>query len=104
QLWGVPYKQRPNFLRSRLSALTLLVTLGGGVLATTILAGLGSFGASYGIAWKAGSIALSTLLNVGLFWIGMRLLTANDVTWLQLRGGAIAAAIAYEVLPALGGS
>ena len=103
QLWGVPYKRRPDFLRARRSALMLLVVLGGGVLATTILAGLGSFGASYGIAWKAGSIALSTVLNVGLFWLGMRLLTARDVTWRQLRGGAIAAAVAYEILQALGG-
>jgi membrane protein len=103
QLWGVPYKRRPDFLRARLSALMLLGVLGGGVMATTILAGLGSFGASYGIGWKAGSIALSTVLNVGLFWLGMRLLTARDVTWRQLRGGAIAAAVAYEILQALGG-
>jgi membrane protein len=102
-VWGVPYKRRPDFLRARLSALILLVVLGGGVLASTVLAGLGSFGASYGIAWKIGSIALSTLLNVGLFWLGFRLLTARDVSWRQLRGGAIAAAVAYEILQALGG-
>jgi membrane protein len=103
QLWGVPYTRRPDFFRARLSALILLVVLGGGVLATTILAGLGSFGASYGIAWKIGSIALSTVLNVGLFWVGMRLLTAQDVSWRQLRGGAIAAAVTYEILQGLGG-
>ena len=103
QLWGVPYRRRPDFLHARLSALLLLGVLGGGVLATTILAGLGSFGASYGIAWKIGSIALSTVLNIGLFWLGMRLLTAQDVTWRQLRGGAIAAAVAYEILQAVGG-
>src|SRR5207253_4618752 len=41
--------------------------------------------------------------NVGLFWVGFRVLTARDVSWRQLRGGAIAAAVAYELLQALGG-
>jgi membrane protein len=103
QVWGVPYTRRPDFFRARLNALMLLLMLGGGILASTVLAGLGSFGASYGIAWKIGSIALSTVLNVGLFWLGFRLLTARDVSWRQLRGGAIAAAVAYEILQALGG-
>src|SRR5205807_528582 len=103
QLWGVPYKRRPDFMRARLRALGLLGLLGGGVLLTTILAGLGSFGASYGIAWKIGSIALSTVLNVGLFWLGMRLLTAADVSWRKLRGGAISAAAVYEILQTVGG-
>jgi len=102
-VWGVPYRRRPDFFRQRLRALELLGLLGGGILVTTVLAGLGSFGASYGIAWKIGSIALSTLLNVGLFWVALRVLTAHDVTWRQLRGGAIAAAVAYEILQALGG-
>src|SRR5579864_6006107 len=102
-VWGVPYTRRPDFLRARLRALGLLVALGGGVLVSTVLAGLGSFGASYGIFWKVGSIALSAVLNFGLFWVGFRLLTAKDVTWRQLRGGAIAAAVAYEALQALGG-
>jgi YihY family inner membrane protein len=103
QIWGVPVKARPGFLPSRLRALLLLALLGGGLLLTTVLSGLGSFGASYGVAWKAGSIALSTALNFLLFWAGFRLLTWRDVTWRQLRGGAVAAAIAYEILQAAGG-
>ena len=53
--------------------------------------------------WKIGSIALSTALNIGLFWVGLRLLTARDVSWRSLRGGAIAAGIGYEILQAVGG-
>jgi inner membrane protein YhjD len=103
QLWDVPHTRRPGFLAARLQALGLLALLGGGLLATTVLAGLGSFGARYGIAWKIGSIALSTALNIGLFWVGFRLLTARDVSWRSLRGGAIAAGIGYEILQAVGG-
>jgi membrane protein len=102
-LWGVPFKRRPNFIRARGRAQLLLLLLGGGTLATTTLAGLAGFGASYGVAWRIGSIALSTGLNFGLFWVGFRILTAPDVSWRQLRGGAIGAAILYELLQALGG-
>jgi membrane protein len=103
QLWGVPHTRRPDFIRARARALLLLLVIGGGVLATTVLAGLAGIGAGYGIGWKIGSIALSTALNLGLFWVAFRVLTAKDVSWKELRGGAIAAAILYEILQTLGG-
>ena len=103
QLWGVPHTRRPDFIRARARALLLLLVLGGGVLATTVLAGLAGIGAGYGIGWKIGSIALSTALNFGLFWVAFRVLTAKDVSWKELRGGAIAAGILYELLQTLGG-
>jgi len=96
-LWGVPFKRRPNFIRSRGRALVLLFLLGGGMLVTTVLAGVAGFGASFGITWKIGSIALSSALNFGLFWVGFRVLTARDVSWRQLRGGAIGAAVFYAI-------
>lgn len=101
-LWGVPFRSRPDFFHTRGRALGLLGVLGGGALGTTILSGLGTFGASYGLAWKIGSIALSTVLDVGLFWLAFRLLTAHDVTWSCLRGGAITAGILWQVLQAVG--
>jgi hypothetical protein len=52
-----------------------------------ILAPLATVGATFGISWKIGSLAL----NAGLFWLGFRVLTAREVSWRQLRGGAIAA-------------
>ena len=102
-LWGVPFRARPSFLSQRLRALGLLALLGGGALATSVLSGLGTFGASYGLAWKLASLALATGLNFLLFWGAFRFLTSKDVPWSCLRGGAIAAAVAYQVLQALGG-
>lgn len=102
-LWGVPFKRRPDFFRARGRALLLLLLLGGGALLATALGGLGTIGAHYGIAWKLGSIVLSTGLDFALFWVGFRLLTTTDVSWRCLRGGAIAAAVLYEVLQLLGG-
>lgn len=102
-LWGVPFKRRPDPLRARGRALLLLLLLGGAALATTILAALATVGARFGLSWKIGSLTVSTLLNIGLFWVGFRVLTAREVSWRQLRGGAIAAGILYELLQALGG-
>jgi len=102
-LWGVPYKRRPDHLQARGRALVLLLLLGGGALATTVLAALATIGARFGISWKIGSLALSTALNIGLFWVGFRLLTVREVSWRQLRGGAVAAGILYESLQTLGG-
>ena len=67
------------------------------------LAAVGTVGARYGIGWKIASIGLSTLLDFGLFWLAFRVLTARDVSWSNLRGGAAAAAVGYEALQLLGG-
>ena len=103
QLWGVPFRRRPNPIKARARSLLLLLVLGGGTLAATILAGLGTAGTHFGLVWKLGSLGLSTVLNIGLFWVAFRVLTARDATWRQLRGGAIGAGILYEVLQTLGG-
>jgi uncharacterized BrkB/YihY/UPF0761 family membrane protein len=103
QLWGVPFRRRPDAVRQRLKALRMLVALGGGALATAVLAGAGTFGASYGVLWKIGSIVLSTALNFVLFWVAFKVLTAREVGWSDVRNGALIAAAFYEVLQALGG-
>ncbi|MCU1451816.1 MAG: ribonuclease [Acidimicrobiales bacterium] len=101
-VWNVPRKQRPTFVKSRLRALGLLLVLGVGVLATTLLAALATSG-SHSPAMKAGVLALSTLLNVGLFLTAFQLLTVARVSWSDLVPGAIVAAVAWEALQALGG-
>ena len=87
------FGNRCDPLHTRGRALLLLALLGGGALATTILAALAPVGARFGLTWKIGSLAVSTALDIGLFWLGFRLLTAREVSWRQLRGGAIAAGV-----------
>jgi YihY family inner membrane protein len=102
-LWGVPFKRRPDPIRARARALVLLLLLGGAALLTTIVGGMAAVGAGFGTGWKIGSTVLSTVVNVGLFWVGFRVLTAREVTWRQLRGGAIGAGVLYGALQILGG-
>jgi uncharacterized BrkB/YihY/UPF0761 family membrane protein len=101
-LWGVPFERRPDpCTRAGVPSCCLLP--GRGAIAATILASLATVGTRFGLAWKLGSLALSTALNIGLFWLGFRLLTAREVSRRQLSGGAIAAGILYELLQTLGG-
>jgi membrane protein len=102
QLWGIPYRRRPDFFRQRARALLLMVVLGGGMLVATALGGLASFGASLGVAWKVGSILLSGVLDFALFWIGFRVLT-HGVGWRYHLGGAAFAAVGWVGLQLLGG-
>ena len=102
QIWGIPPVAQPSFLRARARALALLLAVGLSVLLATGLAGLGTIGASLGIVWKLGAVALSAAFNVGLFWVAFRILT-RDGSWRRLRGGAIAAGLGYEGLQLAGG-
>jgi membrane protein len=103
RLWGVPMTHRPDALRARLRAFGMLLVLGGSALGATVLSGAGTVGAAYGVSWKVAAIVLSTALDIGLLWVASRLLTAKDVSWRQLRGGAIAGGVAWQVLQSLGG-
>jgi membrane protein len=102
-VWGVPFKRRPNALRARVRALLLLLLLGGGALSATVLGSLATVGTGVGTIWKGASIILATFVDIGLFWVAFRVLTAHDVSWRQLRGGAIGAGVLYEALQLLGG-
>lgn len=102
-LWGIPFNRRPDFVRARSRALLLLPLLGGGVLATSVLGSIATVGTQFGFAWKLASIILATALDFGLFWVGFRLLTTRALSWRDVRGGAAAAAIGYELLQIVGG-
>ena len=104
--WAVPRNQRPNPLFSRVRSFGLIVLLGAGVVATTVVTG---FGASTGAldAHLGGLIRLAVLvasvaMNLLLFLVGFRLLTARDVSVRDLLPGAIFAALAWQGLQALG--
>jgi YihY family inner membrane protein len=102
-VWHVPRKERPNFLKSRLRALVLLLVLGAGVIGTTVLTGLATAGTGHSLATKIIAVVISTLVNFGIFLAAFKLLTVADVTWRQLVPGAIVAAAAGVVLQGLGG-
>jgi YihY family inner membrane protein len=105
QVWAVPRRARPGFPSSWLRSFALIALIGLGVIVTTVLSGFGSWsGHTFLGPWgKILGIAVSLLLNVGLFWVGLHFATAAEVTWRQLRLGAILSAIVWQALQYMGG-
>jgi membrane protein len=102
-VWQVPRKSRPSFVASRLRAVLLVLVFGGGVIISTFLAGVATAGTGHALPVKAGVLVASTVLNVGLFLLAFQLLTVARVSWGQLFPGAAVAAVAWEILQAVGG-
>jgi YihY family inner membrane protein len=100
-IWNVPYKHRPNFLKSLLRAVIMLAVLGFITLAS---AAAGSIGAGnenplLSILW----VVASLVLNLVLFLLAFRILTTADVSWRDVFPGALIAAIGWTALQAFGG-
>lgn len=108
EVWAVPRNDRPNPLRSRLRSLLALATLGVGVLVTTALSAVTTGAREYtahaglGAAGAVAVVAVSVAVNVGLFLVGFRVLTAREVGWRDIALGAVAAAVLWQVLQLVG--
>ena len=101
-VWNVPVKDQPNFWRSRLRALIMLVVLGSAVIVSAILSGLGSSGNGIGNAVQVLAVLGSFVLNVALLLAAYRILTVEDLTWRDVLAGAILGAILWSALQYLG--
>ena len=104
-IWGIPRRERPGFPASLLRSFALIAVIGLGVVVTTVLSGIGSWsGHTFLGPWgRFLVIAVSLVLNIGLFWVGLRLATATRVGWRELRLGAILSAVVWQVLQFVGG-
>ena len=102
QVWNVPGVIRPGFFPRLARGLLFLTALGLGVLATSVLSGLGQLG-SHDAGVRALSILLSTIVNVVLFVVAFRVLTAKSVPTRPLLPGAVAAGLGWQALQAFGG-
>jgi membrane protein len=104
-VWAVPQDSRPTFPWSAIRAITLVLVIGIGQTLTAFLSGVaGGLGHLVsGAPAEAGTIALSLVANIGLFWLTFRLATARQVSWRDLRLAAILSAVSWQVLLLLGG-
>jgi YihY family inner membrane protein len=101
-VWDVPMKNRPNFLKSRLRGLIMLVVLGTFILASTVMAGLGTSTGPLGFALRVVGFGGSILLNLAAFMLAFRVLTSRDLSWGDVFPGAVFASVAWGVLQAVG--
>jgi membrane protein len=105
-IWRVPRNNRPNPLKSRLRSLLLLLVVGLAVLGTTILSALGSsagaFGANVGSGITVVLLAVSLTVNSAVFTLGFGVATARRIPLRQTLPGAIASAVAWQILQSFG--
>jgi membrane protein len=101
--WAVPKNSRPNPLKARGRSLLLLATAGLAVVGTTVLSTLGSSSAgSLGPLLKVVVLTASVLVNAVVFVFAFRLATARDLSVRDVAPGAVAAAIAWQLLQTFG--
>jgi YihY family inner membrane protein len=100
-VWDVPFKHRPNFMFSVLRALVMLAVLGATTILSAAAGGVGT-GSTIWWWWVVG-ILVSLLLNFALFMLAFRILPVADVSWADVRSGAIVGAVAWTILQAVGG-
>ncbi len=101
RVWAVPFKHRPDFLRSRLRGLGLLAVLGVLFILATALSGLVT--GLGGPAVKVAGIALSLVVNFFLFLAAFRFMTASTIATRCLLVGVVVAAVFWEILQIVGG-
>jgi YihY family inner membrane protein len=105
-VWAVPRAARPDTLRTLVRGLTLLVVVGTGLLATTMLSalttGADAYGATVDVGLRVTATLLAVAVNTALFLAAFRILTTQDVAIDQIRTGAIVAAVAWQALQELG--
>jgi uncharacterized BrkB/YihY/UPF0761 family membrane protein len=101
-VWDVPLRERPNFWKSRIRALLMLVLLGAASIASAAMAGFVAAGGG-SLFTAIGGYAMSFALNLGVFMLSFRILTARRLSWGDVFPGAVIAAAGWLVLQAVGG-
>jgi membrane protein len=102
RIWHVPFKDRPNFIFSRLRSLAVLAILGTLTIVSTAAAGFVG-ASSHGAPAVVAGVLVAFAVNVALFMTAFTLLTAADVSWREYLPGVIVAAILWQLLQHLGG-
>ncbi len=104
-IWGIPRDRRPGFPWGWLYGWGVVLIIGIGLVVTSFLSGLAG-GAGHwltGFGAQVGAVAISLVLNIGVFWLAFRVATTRKIGWRDLRIGAALAALVWQILQVVGG-
>ena len=102
ELWDVPKRSRPNFLKGRLRAFLALFVFGAAIITSSVLAGVGTTGGSFGWALRIVAIAATFTLNAIVIGAAFRYLTVAPIGWRDVVPGALLSSAVWMALLALG--
>jgi YihY family inner membrane protein len=100
-VWEIPRHERPGLKEQVLRSLWVLATIGGGLVISTLVSGLVTGSADavhFGIAGHIAGLALSVVLDVGLFVAAYRMLTDRAITTRDVLPGAVFSGLIFFVL------
>jgi YihY family inner membrane protein len=100
-VWNVPEKDRPGFVPRLLRGLLLFAVLGLGIVASTVVTGLGTV-LNWGPFGSVLAAIPAALVNIGLFFLVFRVLSPSDIPGKDLVPGAILGGIGWQVLQTVG--
>jgi YihY family inner membrane protein len=101
QVWNLPGPDRPGFVQRLGRSGIFLGLLAIGVILTTLLTGLSTYG--HNTAWLVIPAQLAAaLVNVGMFVAAFRILTPKAVVVRRLLPGALVAGVCWTLLQLLG--
>ena len=101
QVWNLPGPERPGYLPRLGRAVLFLGVLGLGVLVTTLLTSLGTYGHNAVVIVVFGE-AVALAANIGMYFIAFRVLTPKGAPTRKLVPGAVAGGAAWTVLQVFG--
>jgi YihY family inner membrane protein len=101
QVWNLPGPARPGYFQRLGRAMEFLGVLGVGVILTTLLAALNTYGQKAAI-FVVLAVAAAALVNVGMYLIAFRVLTPKGIPAQRLIPGAVTGGILWTVLQIAG--
>ncbi len=101
QVWNLPGPERPGYLPRLGRGVLFPGVLGLGVIVTTLLTSLGSYGHNAVVIVVLGE-AVALAANIGMYFTAFRVLTPKGAPARKLVPGEVAAAAGWTVLQAVG--
>jgi YihY family inner membrane protein len=101
-VWNLPGPERPNFVTRVVRSMIFLGLLAAGVIATTALASLSTYGGNHPLSLLAFAEASAAAVNAGMFVGAFRILTPKAVETSYLVRGAVIGGMVWTVLQILG--
>lgn len=102
QVWNLPGPARPGYLPRLARCLLFLGVLGGGVIVTTALTALDTYGHHLPVVVVLAE-TLALLSNIGLYFVSFRVLTPRGVPAGALVPGAVTGGVAWTLMESFGG-
>lgn len=102
QIWNVPGTDRPGFGPRMARSALFLAVLGTGVIISTFLSGIGTFGSRQPLYIEVLAIAISAVVNCLQYLLAFRVLTPKQISHREIVPGALIGGAGWTILQAVG--